>query len=362
MKRIDQIDQNFAVKEVDANGFCFYNCLEAPFRVYGLLLPDEQYPWFLRMPQPVADAANEGVASLNQHTTGGRVRFVTDSPEIAIKAKMHNVGRMPHFALTGSAGFDVHVQEDGERYYAGTFIPPFEIREGYESTLALTGAKRREITIHFPLYSGVKELFIGVKEGSLLEAHRPYRFEKPVVYYGNSVTQGGCASRPGNSYQNIISRWLDCNHVNLGFSGSGRGEQCVSDYIAGLEMAAFVMDYDHNAPTVEHLLATHERMFLTVRRAQPKLPIIMASRISSRLSAVEIERREIIRATWQHAKDAGDENVWFIDGNQMMVSRVGHDGTVDKYHPTDLGFRAMAEGFGEVLGKILYPDGMSEEV
>ena len=80
-----------------------------------------------------------------------------------------------------------------------------------------------------------------------------YRIKKPVVYYGSSITQGGCASKPGSSYESILSRRFDCDYINLGFSGTAKGEDEIVDYIKGLEMSVFVMDYDHNAPTTEHL-------------------------------------------------------------------------------------------------------------
>ncbi len=355
MSQIEKIDPNFKLSTLAGhNDVVFYNCLQEPFKVYGLMKPEGERDYFIRLPEEVAKNSNEGVVYLNTNTAGGRVRFRTNSPFIAIRAEMHNLGKMPHFPYTGSIGFDLYVRKDGEEQYVKTFVPPVAIETGYESLLET--AKDGEIfdyTINFPLYSGVKSLYVGLQQGAEVAAPTPYTVEEPVVYYGSSITQGGCASRPGNAYQAIITRMLDCDHINLGFSGSGRAEDAMAAHIAGLEMSAYVMDYDYNAPNAAHLLATHEKMFKCVRKAQPELPIIMVSCPDCRLTEAQKERREIIRATYTHAVEAGDKNVYFIDGSTLTWRFGGDSGTVDGCHPNDLGFMCMALGIGEVVKRAL---------
>lgn len=346
MSGIEKIDRNFEVKSVSSDGMVYFNCMEKPFEVYGLISSENG---FLRMPQAFADSVNDGVKKLNCNTAGGRVRFVTDSRQIGIRAKMRSIGKMPHFALTGSAGFDLYADGD----YEGTFIPPFDIKDGYESVVQLSGSGEREITINFPLYSGVVSLEIGLCAGSSLKRASGYAVCRPVVYYGSSITQGGCASRPGNSYQSIISRRLGCDFVNLGFSGSARGEDAMAEYISGLSMSAFVYDYDYNAPNEEHLQNTHARMFRTVRQKNPGLPVIMLSRPHSKLNDVFRRRRDIIMRTYIDARNSGDENVYFIDGEKIFSIFGGDGGTVDNCHPNDLGFACMAKAVGDVLYNIL---------
>ena len=355
MSQIEKIDPNFKLSTLAGhNDVVFYNCLQEPFKVYGLMKPEGERDYFISLPEEVAKNSNEGVVYLNTNTAGGRVRFRTNSPFIAIRAEMHNLGKMPHFPYTGSIGFDLYVRKDGEEQYVKTFVPPVAIETGYESLLET--AKDGEIfdyTINFPLYSGVKSLYVGLQQGAEVAAPTPYTVEEPVVYYGSSITQGGCASRPGNAYQAIITRMLDCDHINLGFSGSGRAEDAMAAHIAGLEMSAYVMDYDYNAPNAAHLLATHEKMFKCVRKAQPELPIIMVSCPDCRLTEAQKERREIIRATYTHAVEAGDKNVYFIDGSTLTWRFGGDSGTVDGCHPNDLGFMCMALGIGEVVKRAL---------
>ncbi|MBR2730570.1 MAG: hypothetical protein IKD72_01120 [Clostridia bacterium] len=340
--QIENYDQNFIVKAAGTAQTVFFDAAQPPFTVHGLLRDAEGY---YRLPFDVAAAANDGVQGLNLHTAGGRVRFCTDAQRVTLRAAMRAVTKMPHFALTGSAGFDLYA--DG--VYRGTFIPPMDVANDFTAELTLGAGGLREITVHFPLYSGVRRLELGFPPGSILKNAPAYAVAEPVVYYGSSITQGGCASRPGNAYQNILSRRLDCDHLNLGFSGSAKGEPCMADYIAGLRMAAFVLDYDHNAPDPAHLEATHAAFFRTVRDRQPELPILLLSRPQPNPDAEELLRREIVRRTWETAAQNGDRHVFFLDGTQMLRLFGGDSGTVDGCHPNDLGFYCMAAALEPVL-------------
>ena len=323
----------------------FYDALEPPFSVHGLMTEEGA---FCRMPGEIARRVNEGVAGLYRNTAGGRLRFCTDSPYVVISAAMPGVGRMPHFAFTGSAGFDLYA---GNRFI-GCFMPPVDIADGYAAAVDLPNANIREITIHFPLYSNVSALRVGLREDAFLLPAPPYRVKKPIVFYGSSITQGGCASRPGLAYTNALSRMLGADHRNLGFSGSARGETVMTDYLKQCDMSAFVLDYDHNAPDPAHLEATHGALFRAVRGAQPTLPILILSRPRFTLSGDEQRRREIVRATFERAAGAGDGGVRFLDGPALM-QMCGDEGTVDGCHPNDLGFSSMAQAAAPVLRELL---------
>ncbi len=346
MSDISLIDKNFAVDvEIDKTGLVFRSAEDAPFVIYGVFREGDR---FRRLPEAVAATVSEGVLNLHERTAGGRVRFATDSAKIAIRAKMPFINRSTHFPLTGTAGFDLYA--DGK--FVKSFRPPITLEEGYESLLDLGEAKRREITINFPLYSSVNFVEIGLSEGAEVWEPAPYRPLKPIVYYGSSITQGGCASRPGRSYQSVIERRLNADYVNLGFSGNAKGEPEMADYIKNLPMSVFVFDYDHNARRAENLLETHEPFFRTIRGANPELPIVMMNRPKFYLNESEKERRAIIETTYQNALKAGDKNVYFIS-NEELCALCADEGTVDNCHPTDYGFASMAEAIGDVLEKIL---------
>ena len=153
------------------------------------------------------------------------VRFRTNSRRIAIIARMDHLGKMPHFAFSGSCGLDLYAREKNEDIYCGTFMPNLDIANGYESIMELPDDKTKDITINFPLYSDIIDLYIGIDSHAALGKAESYRRSKPIVFYGSSITQGNCASRPGNSYQSILSRQLNCDYINLGFSGAARRRQ-----------------------------------------------------------------------------------------------------------------------------------------
>ena len=340
--QIETIDRNFAVRAPDGAQTVFFDVAQPPFTVHGLLRDAAGY---FRLPHALAAETNDGVRGLHLHTAGGRVRFRTDADRVTLRVKMRAVSKMPHFALTGSAGFDLYA--DG--VYRGTFVPPMGLKTGYTAELTLGAGGMREITVHFPLYSGVRRLELGFPPGSTLAQAPAYAVQAPVVYYGSSITQGGCASRPGNAYQNILSRRLSCDHLNLGFSGSARGEACMADYIAGLSMSAFVLDYDHNAPDPAHLEATHAAFFRTVRDRQPTLPVLLLSRPQPNPNEEELLRRDIVKRTWETAVNRGDRHVTFIDGTEMLRRFGGDGGTVDGCHPNDMGFYCMAAALEPAL-------------
>ncbi len=353
---IEKLDKNFAVGAgLSRTDVKVYDVCEPPFSVCGLIKPRNSEDRFRRIPNEIAQTVSEGVYCLASNTAGGRVRFKTNSAYIAIKAEMpeNGVGKMAHFAITGSAGFDMYSEIDGVQSYVKTFVPPFDMKTGYVSEYAADCREMREYTLNFPLYSNVSKLYIILEENAELEECRPYRVNKPIVYYGSSITQGGCASRPGNSYQSIISRRLDCDFINLGFSGNAKGEAQIAEYIAKLDMSVFVYDYDHNAPTVEHLQNTHERMFNTIREANPELPIVCVSRPVCLNEDAE-KRRRVIMDTVEKAESRGDKNVYFVDGKSFFAElNAGDSITVDGCHPNDLGFMCMANVIGRTIEGIL---------
>ena len=343
---ISEIDKNFQVQtKIEKDNIRFYDTKLDPFKVHGLFHDGKKW---CRLPEDVSKTVSKAAHFLHDVTAGGRIRFKTDSPYIAINAVMHSMCKITEAAFTGSVGFDLYIDGD----YQGTYIPDYNAKDGYEGIRELGSCKMRDVEINFPIYSKVTDVYVGLSESAAVLPADPYKYERPVVYYGSSVTQGGCASRPGNTYQAFLSRMLSTDFINLGFSGNALGEPEIADYIKTLDMSAFVFDYDFNAPTAEHLNATHERMFKQIREADPALPIIILSKPRFYPSPSDVERKGIIRKTYENARAAGDENVYFIDGKELM-ELAGNDGTIDNVHPSDLGFYSMATRIYPLLKEIL---------
>lgn len=353
MVKIADIDKNFLVRtEFDTSNLTLYNVLEQPFKIYGLLPPQDENDKFKRIPSEVAAKFKGGVETLYANTAGGRVRFKTNSSSFAVFATMGNTQCMPHMAFTGSVGFDLYV----DNRYTKTFIPPWggvPSNQSFCSLIDTYNTEPKNVTINFPLYSEVSSLIIGLDKGAYVEAPVNYKYEKPIVYYGSSITQGGCASRPGNAYQAILTRQFDCNHINLGFSGSARGEPAMSEYISTLDMHAFVCDYDYNAPSAEHLEKTLQPFFDAIRAKHPTIPFVLVSAPTVYPTAATVKRFNIIKAVYDKAVNNGDNHVYLVNGSEMMREFADDGATVDGCHPNDYGFVAMAKGIAKVLKEFL---------
>ena len=350
---IEKLDKNFEIKTtVEETDVRWHNVTEQEFDIYGLYEPKNGES-MRRMPKDAAAAVSSSVEALCQYPAGGRIRFRTDSPYIAIRVFYDKLARYSHMPFSGNAGFDLYCYEGGEYHYVKNAMPISDDKNGYERIFFKTNSGMHDFLIHMPPYNNVSAVYIGLKEGSRLEHGSQYRDVKPVLYYGSSITQGGCASRPGNGYTNMISMMLDIDHINLGFSGNAKGELAMADYIGGLDLSVFVLDYDHNAPNVEHLKNTHEAFFKRYRIHQPNTPVIMVSRPDVNNDKKWELRAEIIKTTYENAIAAGDKNVMFINGKTLFEGDMRDSCTVDGCHPNDLGFYRMAKVIGAAVAKYL---------
>jgi lysophospholipase L1-like esterase len=289
-----------------------------------------------------------------QQTAGGRLRFRTDTGSISLKA------RFPEFSLrTNMTQYTVHgisTYVDGRCWSAR--IPG---AEGGEAELSLfDGVPRqmRDVCLYLPLYGPVEVLSIGVDEDAGFESPAPFALEKPVLFYGTSITQGGNASRPGLSYQAVLARDLNLDYANYGFAGKGRCEREVAEVLAEVDTSCYVLDVGQNT-SVEALRERFEPFMDTLREAQPQTPLLATTPIfnnSELWSEVHQqtvgEKRDIIRSAVQDRKQAGDQGIHLLEAADFLGTDFT-DSTVDGGHPNDLGFAQMANGMKPKLAEIL---------
>ena len=360
--KIEEIDRNFRTATLDNKEVVYFDALKQPFALEG-------FPWYgqhrklNRLPAYLTkEDVNEGALYLAQHTAGGAIRFRTNSRRIALKATLENSSDMNHMPRAGSAGFDLFKGSGTNRIHAGTAQPSRDQILLETMLVPENPDGMQEWLLNLPLYGGTSSVEVGLEPGAELEAPASHAVPKPVLFYGSSITQGGCASRPGNAYTSMLCRLVDAEQINLGFSGSGKGEIAVAEAIASLNLSAFVMDYDHNAPSVEHLRKTHEPFFRAIRAAHPELPVIFLSKcdIWEGPGYREAdERRRIVRTTYENALAAGDSRVRFIDGETLFGKDSPYRSwcTVDRCHPNDLGFFLMFQTVLPVLKEVLSAPG-----
>jgi len=177
---------------------------------------------------------------------------------------------------------------------------------------------------------------------TLIEPEK-YRNIAPILYYGASIDQGGCASRPDCSYPAMLSKWNDIDFINLGFSGNCKGEPLVAEYLTDIDCSLFFMAYDGNAPTVEYLEQTHFPFYEIYRRARKDVPIVFMSVPCFDNFPDAEKRREVLRNSFVKAREQGDKNVYFIDGETLFGCEDRDFCTVDCLHPNDLGFYRIAK-------------------
>ena len=334
----------------------FRSCTQPPFSIHGLLGRREPGA-FWRLPDSIIDAVSENVSSIARRASGGRVRFRTDSRSLAVRMGLKALEVAQCMPLTGSAGADVFLGVGAQSRYVGFVAPETYGNRVVETELSLTG-KLEQVTINLPRNEPLDFLEIGVEDGAQLLPPLPYRYETPVVFYGSSITEGGAASRPGNAYTSVVCRRLDCDYINLGFARSARGEPAMARFLAGLSMSALVLDYDHNAPTVEFLRETHGPFFRTIRQAQPHLPVLVLSRPNFfRDPEDSARRREVIWDTCRAAWAQGDRNICCLDGETLLAGSEPSNCTVDGIHPNDGGFLRMAERVEPLLRQLLEQGG-----
>lgn len=327
----------------------FYKIWEAPFKVYGLY-GDIEKNGFRRLPEEVARNTSDDVLRLHKHTSGGRVRFRTDSDLIVLKIQgqyystWHCTAMMRH-------GADLYVDYPHTSVFTGAIKPNGDATSSEKITMP---EGEHDVTVYLPLFGEVTEFEIGICEGASLKEHsKPYQNELPIVFYGSSITQGACASRPGMAYEALISRKYNVDYTCLGFSGACKGEDAIVEYMSTLPMCAFISDYDHNAPNPEHLRATHHNLYLKVREKHPDIPYFMVTRPNFYFNENNITRRDVVMQSYLDARGAGDKNVYFIDGSAFFAGENVEDLTLDLTHPNDAGFKKMADYIGDVIAKVM---------
>ncbi len=351
MKKLENIDVNFRlVGDIPADTV-FYPAQQPPFDICGLV-PNERGT-LCRLPLDFLPGCSDGVKQLAFHLAGGVVRFSTDSPHLAVAHRLTTEALMPHFTACGQAGMELFEETDAGSRQVKNFIPRLNEGRGLlpeQSAYAPLPGGLRHYALYLPLYNGVESLSLGFAPGAQVLPGRKPAIQKPIVFYGSSITQGGCASKCGSCYTSIVARRMDAAQINLGFSGSGRGEASMARYIAGLSMSAFVLDYDHNAYDPPHLEKTHEVFFKTVRAAHPDLPILILSRPDvDRDPQLAASCFAVIRRTYENAIVRGDRHVRLISGQSLFGDTDRELCTVDGSHPTDLGFLRMADAVTAAL-------------
>jgi hypothetical protein len=343
-------------KPSDDGKLLFYDALQLGLEGQGF--SDVKAPYD-RLPAKAEGKVRPEVWGLSRHSAGLAVRLVTDATTIHARWTLTSDRLdMPHMPSTGVSGLDLYVKmPDGKLRWLANKSPTAKT-----SSVALVSgipAGKHEFLLYLPLYNGTESLEIGIPKESTLEKAPPRDAEhaKPIVFYGTSITQGGCASRPGMVHTAILGRWLDRPVINLGFSGNGRMEKEVAELMAEIDASAFVIDCLPNL-AADQVAERTAPLVRILREKHPETQIVLVedrNYTDGFLLPGKRERNETnqaaLKKAFEELKTAGDKYLYYIEGAGMIGD--DSEGTVDSSHPTDLGFYRQAEAFMKVLEPIL---------
>ena len=331
-----------------------------PLGIEGQGWTDTKAP-FDRLPAKAEQLVRPPVWNLSRHATGISVRFVTPATSLWARWTLTSPNlAMPHMPATGVSGLDLYVRVNGQWKWLATPRPT----QSTNTAALVSGLPEgeREFLLYFPLYNGVSSVEIGVpKDAPLKKAdERPAERKKPIVFYGTSITQGGCASRPGMVHTAILGRKFDRPVINLGFSGNGTLDLSMAELLGELDAAVYVIDCLPNLDGTQ--VAERTVPFIqALRKHRPHTPVLLVedrsyanSPFLPTLSERNRTSREALKRAFDSLIAAGDKHLYYLPGDKL----IGDDGegTVDGSHPTDLGFMRQAETFAACLMGLLTPE------
>lgn len=313
--------------------------------------------FYNRLPARAEASVTKSVWGLSKCAAGMAIRFVSDSPDI--HAKWNLTGEslaMYHMPATGVSGLDLYVRHNGKWRWLALGKPMQTNNEG--SLVSGLKPESREYALYLPLYNGVTSVEIGIKNGSSITAAPPRtRDIRPVVFYGSSILQGGCASRPGMAYPSIIGRTLDIPTINLGFSGAGKCEPEVADLLAELDPELYVIDCMPNmtADTIDERI---RYLLKVLKEKHSATPVILVEQVPNRSayamdrdSRSGTEKSRILAKVYEDVKSDWGGLLHYIKGSGLLAD--DGEGTVDGVHATDLGFQRMADAMTPIIENVL---------
>jgi lysophospholipase L1-like esterase len=311
-----------------------------------------------RLPARAKGVVRKPVWDLSRHSAGMLVRFATNSAALHVRYRLTDakVG-MTHMPPTGVSGADLY-GHDGKQWRWIDVTRPSKQDVARRFFANEPTDTIREFQIYLPLYNGVEKFEIGTVEGAELKALPARRStRKPIVCYGTSIMHGACSSRPGMAWPSIVGRTLDREVMNFGFSGNGRMELEVGQYLAELDPAAYVIDCLPNM-TPDQVAKRTQPLVRQLRKAHKFTPILLiedrtfsnAWFYKARLAQHE-QRRKALRGAFDALRLGGVADLHYLKGDLLLGS--DGEGATDGSHPSDLGMMRQAEVVSGVLRPLL---------
>jgi len=325
------------------------------FKVLGQAWSNLKNPYD-RLPAKAENKVRPPLWRLSTHSAGLAIYFSSNSTTINVRWSVRYNTNMAHMAATGIKGVDLYAWNEGRWQFVNNGRP-----SGKDNDAKLISGKDdewKEYLLYLPLYDGVDSLSIGIIQGSEIVLPEMNKFPgKPIVFYGTSITQGGCASRPGMAYTSIISRKLGREVINLGFSGNGRMEQELSELMTEIDAACYIIDCLPNL-TASQVKERTISFVESLRKVKPDIPVLLVESTLPETAFLDNELREEVDtknknlfSSFEQLQDRGISRIYFIPSEKLLG--YDHEATVDGVHYTELGFMRYAERLIKYLEGIL---------
>jgi hypothetical protein len=312
-----------------------------------------------RLPAFLKTVSRPPLWDLGKNTAGLYLRFASNSTSIGLKWILTENRYMNHMTPTGIKGFDLYCLQNDKWEFVNSARPNSNNKNNSATIISNMTGDEKEFLIYFPLYDGVKSLQIGIDSAATIlqpQIQLP-KAEKPVICYGTSILQGGCASRPGMAHTNILSRWFNREFINLGFSGNGQLDYEIAEIIAGHDASLIILDFMPNV-SVEQIEQKMTEFYTIIRKKSPQIPILFIEnpvfshgKFDNYMRNTVVAKNEALRKVFSTLLISGEKNIELISS----VGMIGMDGeaTVDGIHFTDLGFIRDAEYLYPYIQKYL---------
>jgi hypothetical protein len=325
----------------------------AQWGVEGRAWPEmDRLRFFDRFPVVAQGRVTDAVWNLSRDSAGMVVRFRTDATTIWANYTLRNERLAgPNMTAIGASGIDLYARDPAGKWrWAAVTRPAGKVVRQFIINDLTPGV--REYAAYLPLYNGVDELSIGVPPGAQFERLAP-RTEKPIVFYGTSITHGASASRPGMVHTAILGRRFDRPVVNLGFSGNGRMDAAVGELLVKIDAAVYVIDC---LPNMNAAMVREKCIPLVkqLRAARPDTPIVLVEDrrftnewVRAKQIQFHTDNHAALREGFETLQKEGVKGLYYIGGDALLGDDT--EGATDGSHPNDLGFMRQADVFEPVL-------------
>lgn len=294
------------------------------------------------------------IQRLSRSTAGFNLNFRTNSKSIHLKWELDVFRSSWNMTPLVINGFDLYGWNGNDWQYVAAAKPTAD-SNSVEIIKNLDG-KMTNYKLYFPLYTGVKEVKIGIDQDAEILYSGLFSPSKKAVIYGSSITQGASASRPGMAFPSIIGRHMNMEFINLGFSAAGKMELELATILGEIDADIFILDCVPN-PSIEQIRERAIPFVEELRRAKPETPILMVESIFRENAFWDSEwnkkvkgQNNAFRTAFEALIQQGYKNLYYLSSEGLIGD--DHEATIDGTHLTDLGQIRVAERLSQYIKDI----------